>query len=149
VQADGSFRNDVTILPSMTDTTETGDSIESTGRRIFRSDNARPIRSPTTGGGSIDLSWREPVTVVATGSGLTASQDAALTKAAELGALVEGTTTAAVAIKNVHRVAVAKTSGFVAGQACSPVFRNLADDADAITSTQDANGNRTAVTVNA
>jgi hypothetical protein len=70
VQSDGSFRNDVDTLPSLIDTTETGDSIESTGRRIHRSDGARPIRSPTTGGGSIDLSWRDPVTVVATGSGV-------------------------------------------------------------------------------
>jgi hypothetical protein len=70
VESDGSFRNDVTVLPSLIDTTETGDSIESTGRRIHRSDEARPIRSPTTGGGAIDVSWRDPVTVVATGSGV-------------------------------------------------------------------------------
>jgi hypothetical protein len=70
VQSDGSFRNDVAILSSLIDTTETGDSVESTGRRIHRSDGARPIKSPTTGGGAIDLSWRDPVTVVATGSGV-------------------------------------------------------------------------------
>jgi hypothetical protein len=44
-------------LSSLLDTTETGDSVETTGRRIYRSDGARPIKSPTTGGGSIDCSW--------------------------------------------------------------------------------------------
>jgi hypothetical protein len=84
VQSDGSFQNANSILSSYVDTTETGDSVETTGRRIHRADGARPVRSPTTGGGSIDLSWRDPVTVVTTGgSSLTPAQDAALTKASK------------------------------------------------------------------
>jgi hypothetical protein len=81
VQRDGSFLNNVATLSSLIDTTETGDSVETTGRRIFRSDGARPIKGPTTGGGAIDLSWREPVTVVATGSGVLPSDVTAIASA--------------------------------------------------------------------
>jgi len=72
IQEDGSFRNDVDVLSSHIDNITTGDSVETTGRRLYRSDGTRPIKSPTTGGGSIDLSWREPVSLVAVGSGVTA-----------------------------------------------------------------------------
>lgn len=90
VMEDGSFRNDTSILSSYIDTTETGDSVESTGRRIHRSDGARPIKSPTTGGGTVDLSWRDPVTVVATGgSGLTASESSQLSYIEAVKNLVE------------------------------------------------------------
>jgi hypothetical protein len=78
IQRDGSFLNDVSVMSSLVDTTETGDSVETTGRRIFRSDGARPIKSPTTGGGAIDLSWRDPVTVVSTGSGVLPSDVTAI-----------------------------------------------------------------------
>ena len=94
VQSDGSFRNDVDVLSSRLDTTETGDSIETTGRRIYRSDGARPIKSPTTGGGAIDCAWREPVTLVATGSGVLPADITAIAVAvdAEGGALAALTT---------------------------------------------------------
>lgn len=41
--------------------------------RIFRKDGVRPALDPTTGGNGIEMNWRVPVSVVATGSGVTAS----------------------------------------------------------------------------
>jgi hypothetical protein len=70
VMDDGSFRNNAALLQSKLDNTSSGDALETTGRRIYRTDGARPVRSPTTSGYAVDVSWREPVTVVATGSGV-------------------------------------------------------------------------------
>ena len=66
VQTDGSFRNDVSIMSSYLDNTTSADANESTGRRVHRSDGARPVKADRL----IDVSWRDPVTVVATGSGV-------------------------------------------------------------------------------
>jgi hypothetical protein len=50
-------------------------------RRVRRSDGARPIKSPTTGGGGIDLEWREKVLLAETGvSGLTTEEATTLAK---------------------------------------------------------------------
>lgn len=50
-------------------------------RRFRRSDGLRPVRFPTTGGGGIDVEWRENVLLVETGvSGLTAEESAQLAK---------------------------------------------------------------------
>jgi hypothetical protein len=81
VQADGSFYNDSDILPVNFDNGTSTDAIESSGRRFYRKDELRPIRSPTSGGGTIDLAWRVPVTAIETGtSGLTPDESATLTK---------------------------------------------------------------------
>ena len=80
LQSDGSFRNEVSVLSSVLDTTAFADSIETTGRRLYRSDGARPIKTPTTSGYAIDCSWRDPVTTVSVGSGLSAGEQATLAK---------------------------------------------------------------------
>ena len=81
VREDGSFMNQVSVLSSYLDLTSINDAIETTGRRIWRSDSTRPVRSPTTSGYAIDVAWREPVTVVETGtSGLTTAEANTLEK---------------------------------------------------------------------
>jgi hypothetical protein len=70
VETDGSFLNDTSVLPGKLDNTSSGDAIETTRRRIHRTDGARPVRSPTTSSYTVDVSWSDPVTVVATGSGV-------------------------------------------------------------------------------
>lgn len=58
--------------------------------------------------------------------------------------VIEGTYTAA----QVMRIMSAALAGKTSGQKTAPVFRNITDTANAITATVDANGNRTAVTLN-
>jgi len=65
---DGSFFNDSDVIPMVLDNTSSADAIESTNRRIHRRDGLRPIKSPISGTGCLDFSWREPVTVVPVGS---------------------------------------------------------------------------------
>lgn len=53
--------------------------VETTGYSLRRSDGVRPYILPTTGGGGIDLKWRDPALAVETGvSGLTASESSRL-----------------------------------------------------------------------
>jgi len=47
--------------------------------RIFRADGAYPVVNPTSGGGGIDVNWRNVVFTITSGSGLSAAQDLALT----------------------------------------------------------------------
>jgi hypothetical protein len=42
-------------------------------RRLYRSDGARPVVQPTTGGGGIDVEWRSPVLLASGGGSLTAA----------------------------------------------------------------------------
>jgi hypothetical protein len=50
-------------------------------RRVRRSDGTRPIKNPTSGGGGIDMEWREKVLLAETGvSGLTTEEAATLAK---------------------------------------------------------------------
>jgi hypothetical protein len=172
VESDGSFRNDVTILPSLIDTTETGDSVESTGRRIHRSDGARPIKSPTTGGGTVDLSWRDPVTVVATGSGVLPADITAIAAEVERsGGMLESVKTKTdnlpadpagvsdlpgdpwaevidgMTAAQLMSVTAAALAGKTTGQPGAPVFRAINDSGPRIAATVDADGNRTSVTI--
>lgn len=52
--------------------------------RLFREDGARPVRHPTTGGGGVDVNWRERVFLQNVGGGpLTGPQAAQLAQASE------------------------------------------------------------------
>jgi hypothetical protein len=66
VESDGSFKNNVDTLSSVLDNTTATDCVETSRRRVRRSDGARPIKANRL----IDVSWSEPVTVVSTGSGV-------------------------------------------------------------------------------
>ena len=81
VESNGSFFNDIagSGITVKFDNTTPNDAIESTGRRFYNSSGTRPIKSPKTGAGALDFSWRAPVTTVESGvSGLTAGESAKL-----------------------------------------------------------------------
>lgn len=54
------------------DITGTANVFQSDNIRIFRADEGYPVDNPTTGGGAIDLNWRNVVYTIAVGSGVTA-----------------------------------------------------------------------------
>ncbi len=141
VLEDGSFYNNVGTLSSYLDITATGDSVETTGRRIHRSDGARPIRSPTTGGGAIDVSWRDPVTVVATGSGVLPSDVTDIATAVWEEVLETGFSASRIA-----RTTASAVAGKTSGGPSTFTARNLSDTQDQITGTADASGNRSTAT---
>jgi hypothetical protein len=64
-------------------------------RRVYRADGTRPVKNPTSGGGGIDIEWREKVLLAETGvSGLTPEESAALI----------ATAAAAVKVDELHRI---------------------------------------------
>jgi hypothetical protein len=121
-------------------------------RRIFRADEAYPVKS--SGGGGIDVVWRNTILIAETGvSGLTAGESAQLMalgtpsdNAAAVGAheIVSGWSNDRV-MRKLAALAVSKTSGNNPSGG-TVVIRNLGDTADEMSATVDANGNRTAVT---
>jgi opacity protein-like surface antigen len=54
------------------DNTTSTNIYQTDNRRIFRVDETYPVRFPTTGGGGLDIVWRNTILTVATGSGVTA-----------------------------------------------------------------------------
>jgi hypothetical protein len=60
---EGNFRNHNAVVSIKLDNTTTISVYALDNRRLFRSDGARPVRNPTSGGGGIDVEWREPVLI--------------------------------------------------------------------------------------
>ena len=58
--------------------------------RIFRSDETYPVVNPTSGGGGIDVNWRNVVFTITSGSGLSAAQNTTLSKLDDLTENVSG-----------------------------------------------------------
>lgn len=77
----GNYRNNNSVVGMKLDNTTTTEVWQTDTSRIFRADETRPIRNPTSGGGGIDVNWQNVVYVVTAGSGLTAGQAAELTSA--------------------------------------------------------------------
>jgi hypothetical protein len=139
VQTDGSFRNDVAKISSYLDNTTANSAVESTGRRIWRSDDARPIRDPTSGGGALDVSWREPVTVVAVGSGVLPADITAIADAVwdeQLTAATHNVTTSAGRrLRQINAPVV--HDGTAQGAGTGPNQIQLASDASAVNGAYD------------
>jgi hypothetical protein len=81
---EGNYRNNVSVVSMKLDNTTTTEVWQTDSSRLFRSDDTRPVRHPTSGGGGIDVNWKNVVYVVTAGSGLTAGQQAELTAAASV-----------------------------------------------------------------
>jgi hypothetical protein len=60
----GNFRINDTVINMVLDNTTDTDVWALDNRRLFRLDGTRPIKFPTTGGGGIDVEWREKVLFV-------------------------------------------------------------------------------------
>ena len=143
----GNYRINTATVDLYMDNITTNEVWQTDSSRVFRDDEARPVKHPTTGGGGIDMNWKNVVYVVTAGSGLTAGQQAELTEAAGSAASVfatvmEDTETFAESIKIMR----AESAGKVAVSGNTVTFRDKADSKDRITATVDENGQRTSVT---
>ena len=75
----GNFNIKNNVVDISLDNTTSTEVFATDNRRIYRDDGARPIRNPTSGGGGIDVEWRNPVLIAETGvSGLTPAESAQL-----------------------------------------------------------------------
>ena len=73
------FENNVNVLDLYINNNTTTNLIQTDNVRLFKSNDAYPIRNPTTGGGGVDVVWRDKIFVAETGiSGLTSSESAQL-----------------------------------------------------------------------
>ena len=70
------------ILALLLDNQTTTEVFQTDTIRIFRADGTRPVKNPSTGGGGIDLNWKNVVYLQTTGSGaLTTEQSSQLASA--------------------------------------------------------------------
>lgn len=75
------YRNNTAIVSIYWDNLTTTNVYQTDSARIYRSDGLRPVKNggATTGGGGVDLNWREKVLLATTGGGpLTPTQEARL-----------------------------------------------------------------------
>lgn len=61
---EGNLQVNTSIVSIYLDNTTANDVWALDNRRFFRDDGARPVKNPTTGGGGIDVEWREKVLFV-------------------------------------------------------------------------------------
>ena len=74
------YRVNVPILNAYLNNNTTTNIVQLDNVRIYRTDGAYPARNPTTGGGGIDVVWRDKIFIAETGvSGLTPEESANLT----------------------------------------------------------------------
>ena len=59
----GNIRNETSVLNLKFDNTTVTNIKQIDNIRIFKSDATYPVKNPSTGGGSIDINWRENVLV--------------------------------------------------------------------------------------
>ena len=127
------------------DNTTTASKKQTDNARIYRDDAAYPVKEPTTSGYGIDINWKNPVYLEATGSALTTAQNTQLMALQLPTAGVDGS----IDVSEWQKIVLAALAGKSTDmESNAPKFRNQADDADVISATTDANGNRTAVTLN-
>lgn len=112
--------------------------------RVYRADEAYPVKNPTSGGGGIDVVWRDRVYIAVTGSGVT-SQDKQDIKNLVFDEVMEGSET----FKEATRLMRAEAAGKVAVSGNTVTFRDAADTKDRITATVDEQGQRTSITTDA
>jgi len=69
------------VVSIFLDNTTTSNVIQTDNIRVYRADGNYPVKNPTSGGGGIDVVWRDRVFIAETGvSGLTASESTELFK---------------------------------------------------------------------
>jgi len=134
------------VLSMYLDNTTTTNIYQTDNIRIYRTDEAYPVKNPTSGGGGIDVVWRDRVYIAETGvSGLTASESTQLFAASTFDPavdVVEGSETWQESMKLVR----AEAAGKVAVSGNTVTFRDAADTKDRIAATVDDQGQRTAIT---
>lgn len=87
----GNIRINTSVVDVQFDNLTSTNVFQDDNIRIFRSDSAYPVKNPTTGGGGIDLVWRNQVYVVSTGgSALTPTESSWLSSINVITAKVDG-----------------------------------------------------------
>lgn len=134
------------VISMYLDNTTTTNVYQTDNIRIYRADEAYPIKNPTSGGGGIDVVWRSKVFIAETGvSGLTGPESTQLFAASTFNPAVdtvEGSETYQEALRLIRAEAAGKLS--VSGSTVS--IRDAADTKDRIVATVDEQGQRTAIT---
>jgi hypothetical protein len=134
------------VISMYLDNTTTTNVYQTDNIRIYRTDQAYPVKNPTSGGGGIDVVWRDRVYIAETGvSGLTASESTQLFAASTFNPavdVVEGSET----WQESMRLVRAEAAGKVAVSGNTVTFRDAADSTDRIVATVDEQGQRTAIT---
>lgn len=77
----GNLQIDTDIVDLLFDNTTTDNVFQNDNIRIFRKDEAYPVVDPTSGGGGIDVNWRNQVYTIVSGSGVTPSDITAIADA--------------------------------------------------------------------
>ena len=81
----GNYRNDVTVLDMFLNNNTTSNLRQTDNVRFYKSNGAYPARSTTTGGGGLDVVWRNTILIAETGvSGLTSAESTLLSKVDKL-----------------------------------------------------------------
>lgn len=116
-------------------------------RRIYRQDGQYPVKNPTTGGGGIDIVWRNQILIATTGDGaLTPLEKQQLAAASTFNPstdTLEGDETYDEALRLIRAEAAGKV--IVSGN--DVIFRDKDNTKDRIVATTDSNGQRITVTV--
>jgi hypothetical protein len=85
------FRINTSTLSLYLDNTTSTNLVQLDNRRIFRTDGVYPVLASTTGGGGIDVVWRNTILIAETNtSGLTPEESAKLTSIATDSSLIPG-----------------------------------------------------------
>ena len=66
---EGNIRNNTTVGIALFDNATTSNIKQIDNARIFRSDGGYPVKQPSSGGGAIDINWRNSVQTVVVGGG--------------------------------------------------------------------------------
>lgn len=78
---DANILNNTTVAALKIDNLTTTNVYQTDNIRLYRSDGVYPVKNPTTGGGGVDINWRNVVYIAETGtSGLTTGEAATLAK---------------------------------------------------------------------
>jgi hypothetical protein len=78
---EGNIRNNTAVGIALFDNTTATNIKQIDNARIFRSDGGYPVKQPSTGGGSIDINWRNAVQTIAVGSAVLPSDVTAISAA--------------------------------------------------------------------
>ena len=88
-QDEANIMNDVTVLNLFLNNNTNTHIVQADNIRLYKSDGSYPVRNPTTGGGGIDVVWRDKIFLAEVPtSGLTAAESASLAKIEGLAKLI-------------------------------------------------------------
>jgi hypothetical protein len=141
---EGNIRNNTAVGITLFDNTTATNIKQIDNARIFRSDGGYPVKQPSTGGGSIDINWRNAVQTISVGSAVLPSDVTAISNAVWAIPMGSGHTA-----KQAVDVLTSVTAGKVSGGPGAPVFRSIDDTRNVVVGVADAAGNRTTSTITA